>query len=126
MRKVLCNDEGSSGYVGSTRHIDAAAASDERWGAAANFNAVTSRGNALVHEMKALGKPDDATRYDHPVTMIYLDSDQLMLTHYCDAGNRPRMVGKVSPDGKKVEFEFLDVAGSTAIRTHAPCGVHRD
>src|SRR5258707_9998392 len=30
---------------------------------------VTSRGNALVHEMKGAGTPDDPTRYDHPVTM---------------------------------------------------------
>jgi len=75
---------------------------------------VTSRGNALVHEMKGAGEPDDPGRYDHPVTMLYLDGDHLMLTHYCDAGNRPRMTGKLSADGKKVEFEFLDVAGSTA------------
>ncbi|MGA8489244.1 MAG: hypothetical protein WB711_02410 [Terriglobales bacterium] len=74
---------------------------------------VTSRGNALVHEMRAAGTPDDPTRNDHPVTMFYLDSDRLLLTHYCDAGNRPRMVGTISPDGKKVEFTFLDVAGGT-------------
>jgi len=74
---------------------------------------VTSRGNALVHEMQEVGKPDDPTRYDHPVTMLYLDGDRLMLTHYCDAGNRPRMVARTSPDRKMVEFDFLDVAGST-------------
>src|ERR1700687_1706336 len=74
---------------------------------------VTSRGNALVHEMNEAGKPDDPSHYDHPVTMLYLDSDRLLLTHYCDAGNRPRMVAKTSPDGKKVEFDFVDVAGST-------------
>jgi len=73
---------------------------------------VTSRGNALVHEMKQAGTPDDPTRYDHPVTMYYLDNDRLLLTHYCDAGNRPRMVARTSPDGKTVEFDFLDVAGS--------------
>jgi hypothetical protein len=66
---------------------------------------VTSMGNALVHEMSVSG------RLDHPVTMFYRDDDQLVLTHYCDAGNRPRMVGKVSPDGKTLEFEFLDLAG---------------
>jgi hypothetical protein len=74
---------------------------------------VTSRGNALVHEMSVVGKPDDPTRYDHPVTMLYLDADRLLLTHYCDAGNRPRMVGKTSADGKIVEFDFLDLAGGT-------------
>jgi hypothetical protein len=73
---------------------------------------VTSRGNALVHEMGEQGK-DDPTKYDHPVTMFYLDNDRLVLTHYCDAGNRPRMAARESTDGKTVEFDFLDVAGNT-------------
>jgi hypothetical protein len=68
---------------------------------------LTSMGNALVHEMTMGGRPDD------PITMLYLDEDRLLLTHYCDAGNRPRMVARTSPDGKTVEFDFLDVAGST-------------
>jgi len=72
---------------------------------------VTSRGNALVHEMHEPSVPDDPARYDHPLTMFYLDGDRLLLTHYCDAGNRPRMSGKVSPDSKKVEFDFVDLSG---------------
>ena len=60
---------------------------------------VTSRGNALLHEMRGAG-PDD------PITMFNLDGDRLMLTHYCDAGNQPRMVATVSPDGKTMVFDF--------------------
>ncbi|HET8824386.1 MAG TPA: hypothetical protein VFM77_04595 [Terriglobales bacterium] len=74
---------------------------------------VTSRGNALVHEMKEAGKQDDPTKNDHPLTMFYLDGDKLTLVHYCDAGNRPRMVARTSPDGKTVEFDFLDITGNT-------------
>ena len=74
---------------------------------------VTSRGNALVHEMYDPSKPNDPARYDHPVTMLYLDNDRLTLVHYCDAGNRPRMVARSSsPDGKKVEFDFVDLSGA--------------
>lgn len=72
---------------------------------------VTSRGNALVHEMQAAGTPLDATKYDHPVTMVYVDGDKLNLIHYCDAGNRPHMVARPSADGKKVEFDFADLSG---------------
>ena len=78
-----------------------------------NLN-VTSSGNALMHEMMGKAKPDNAKKdADHPVTMLYLDGDRLLLTHYCDAGNRPRMAARVSPDGNKVEFDFVDVSGST-------------
>jgi len=72
---------------------------------------VTSRGNALVHEMQEAGTLEDPTKYDHPVTMFYLDGDRLILTHYCDAGNRPRMAARGSADGKTVEFDFVDVSG---------------
>nr|UXE46254.1 hypothetical protein Hi04_10k_c962_00031 [uncultured bacterium] len=73
---------------------------------------VTSRGNAIVHEMQEANTPLDSTKYDHPVTMVYLDNDRLMLVHYCDAGNRPRMTARSSADGKTVEFDFQDLSGS--------------
>lgn len=79
---------------------------------------VTSRGHVLVHEFQEAGTPLDATKYDHPVTMVYLDADQLTLVHYCDAGNRPRMTGTMSPDGKTVEFEFKDISGNMAYHMH--------
>ncbi|HEX2780744.1 MAG TPA: hypothetical protein VHM30_14680 [Gemmatimonadaceae bacterium] len=75
---------------------------------------VTSRGNALVHEMKSAEATDNPLKNDHPVTMIYLDGASLLLTHYCDAGNRPRMSATVSPDGKQIDFDFLDLTGPTS------------
>jgi len=67
----------------------------------------TFTGNALRHEGKIAGRQDD------PIMMLHLDGDRLLLTRCCDSGNRPRMAAKTSPDGKSVEFDFLDVAGST-------------
>ena len=72
---------------------------------------VTSRGNAIVHEMQESGTPLDPKKYDHPVTMLYLNNDQLNLIHYCDAGNRPHMVARKSADSKTVEFDFADMSG---------------
>ena len=73
---------------------------------------VTSRGNVLVHEVQEAATPLDPAKYDPPVTMLYVDADRLTLVHYCDAGNRPRMTGKISPDGKTLEFDFADLSGS--------------
>jgi len=74
---------------------------------------VTSRGHALVHEMQEAATPLDPKKYDHPLTMLYLNGDQLNLVHYCDAGNRPHMVARKSADGKTVEFDFADLSGGT-------------
>jgi hypothetical protein len=75
---------------------------------------VTSGGSALLQEMVPEGRSDDPTNGDNdPVTMIYVDGDRLMLVMYCDSfKNRPRMAGLLSPDGKTVDFSFVDVSGA--------------
>jgi hypothetical protein len=70
---------------------------------------VTSSGTAILHEATT----DGGRPPNHEITMFYVDGDRLLATHYCDGGNRPRFEGKISPDGKSTEFNFLDVAGST-------------
>jgi hypothetical protein len=66
---------------------------------------VTSGGTAIMH--------DAFMASTNKITMIYLEGDRLLLTHYGGEGNRPRFEGKLTPDGKGVEFSFLDVAGGT-------------
>jgi len=60
---------------------------------------VTSNGSALMSEIK--GK-------ENMISMFTLDGDRALLTHYCAAGNQPRMVASASPDGKTITFDFLD------------------
>jgi|SRR5215469_2787597 len=67
---------------------------------------VASSGNVVMHEMKVSNEPDD------PITMLYVNGDRLYLRHYCDAGNRPRMIAQASPDGKTITFNLVDVSGS--------------
>ncbi|MDQ3684968.1 MAG: hypothetical protein M3430_05130 [Acidobacteriota bacterium] len=69
---------------------------------------LTSAGSAIMHDATRSNMPGN-----HEITMMYLEGDRLLMTHYSNAGNRQRFEGKLSPDGKSVEFNLLDVAGST-------------
>jgi len=60
---------------------------------------VTSGGSAIMSEIH--GSED-------MVTMFHMDGERLMMTHYCGAGNQPRMIGTPSSDGKTITFNFLD------------------
>ena len=48
------------------------------------------------------------------LTVYYLDGDRLLLTHYCMAGNQPRMQARAfNPETGEVAFEFLDATNLT-------------
>ncbi|HET9410017.1 MAG TPA: hypothetical protein VFO39_22460 [Candidatus Sulfotelmatobacter sp.] len=62
----------------------------------------TAGGSALLSEIQGHGP-------EQMISMIHMDGpNKLMLTHYCGAGNQPRMQALSSPDGKSVTFNFLD------------------
>ena len=63
---------------------------------------VTSNGSAVMSEIAGHGS-------DNMITMFHLDGpNKLVLTHYCGAGNQPRMQASSSADGKTITFNFLD------------------
>jgi hypothetical protein len=59
----------------------------------------TSGGSALLSEI--MGE-------ENMITMFHMDNDRVLMTHYCGAGNQPRMQASASPDGKTVTFSFID------------------
>jgi len=66
---------------------------------------MTAGDSALMSEIQSAkhGQNEDM------ISMIHLDGGRVLLTHYCAAGNQPRMVASASPDGKTITFDFLDV-----------------
>lgn len=62
---------------------------------------VLSGGSAVMSEIQHAAEAN-------MISVIHLDGDRLLMTHYCGVGNQPRMVGTMSPDGKTITFNFLD------------------
>lgn len=61
---------------------------------------MTAGGSALMSEIHGHGK-------ENMITMFHMDGDRLLMTHYCGAGNQPRM-RVVASDDTSVTFEFMD------------------
>ena len=54
---------------------------------------------------------------DHEmVTVYYQDGDDLLLTHYCAAGNQPRMKCRAGSDPNQLAFEFVDATNMRSMR----------
>ncbi len=70
-------------------------------------------GNAVLMENMFPGT-------DHAmITMYHPDGKNLMATHYCAAGNQPRMRSSgLSADGKTLAFNFVDATHLKAGESH--------
>lgn len=54
---------------------------------------------------------------DTMVTIYHLDGDRLMVTHYCGAGNQPRMIATPDPGKPNVfAFKFLDATNLSSAQ----------
>lgn len=63
---------------------------------------VMSNGSAVVETLKPANEPT-------MVTVYHIDGDKLMMTHYCSAGNQPRMVAEISGNEvEQIHFDFVD------------------
>ena len=64
---------------------------------------LTGGGTALVER-----ESDD--KMPGMMTVYHLDGSRLILTHYCMAGNQPRMQASgINPDTGEIQFQFLDI-----------------
>ncbi len=76
---------------------------------------VTGNGSAVMSEI--VGHHEDM------ITMFHMDgANKLLMTHYCGAGNQPRMKATTSADGKTITFDFLD---ATNLDSKQPGHMHR-
>ncbi len=82
--------------------------STKGWEERVRFQAIA--GGTVVVETSFDAHPNETM-----MTMFHLDSDRLMLTHYCVAKNQPRLLAtSFEDDGRKVTFTFLDGTNMTS------------
>jgi hypothetical protein len=63
----------------------------------------------LIAGGTALVERETAEKMPAMLTVYNLDGDRLMLTHYCMAGNQPRMQARAfNPASGELDFQFLD------------------
>ncbi|HLW54530.1 MAG TPA: hypothetical protein VKW06_16970 [Candidatus Angelobacter sp.] len=77
---------------------------------------LVSNGTALVEHVNVAGEGP-------MVTVYYLDGSRLVLTHYCTAGNQPRMQAEsFDPASNRLSFDFVsasNLAGSGDGHMHS-------
>jgi len=111
---AVCFGLGEKAFTQSAKEAASAAqAFDKLKTLAGRWEATTDKGKGSATFQVVSGGTVLLERTDMPgekemITMYHLDGNRLLLTHYCEAGNQPRMQAKVSDDGKTFTFDFLD------------------
>jgi hypothetical protein len=78
------------------------AKSSKGWTETAKFE-VAGKGSVVYERSFFDDEPNDGM-----LSAIYLDGDQLLLTHYCEAGNQPTLVAAtIDEEHHRVSFRFL-------------------
>jgi hypothetical protein len=82
---------------------------------AGNWEGKGADGSAVAVSFKVMGNGSSVVSEinshkhgDNMVSVFHMDKDRLLITHYCGAGNQPRMQATTSPDGKTITFDFID------------------
>ncbi len=63
-------------------------------------------GTALIERESGAGRPT-------MMTMYHRDGERLLLTHYCMAGNQPRMQARYDRAKNEIAFDFVDATNLT-------------
>lgn len=93
---------------------ESAAAFERLKGLAGEWEADTTMGRShlsyeLIGHGTALVERESFGKGPAMMTVYHMDGDRLLLTHYCMAGNQPRMRAKAfNPATGEMQFEFLD------------------
>jgi len=114
---ALAEDAGSTAPTAGNASSPARAAFERFKALAGEWRGKSGRGWTDRASFQVLGGDSavlSTSSFDGPeakpmATVFHLDGDRLLLTHYCMAGNQPRLQAtEISPDGREVTFTFVD------------------
>ena len=75
---------------------------------------LTGRGTVIIEDMVAA-----KSVMGHMLTAYHLDGGKLVLTHFCGAGNQPRMrMTGVANDGNRIGFEMYDITNLSSPQAY--------
>ena len=83
---------------------------------------ITGR-NVLTEDLRPAAGSANHTM-GHMFTTYHMDNDRLVLTHYCGAGNQPRMrLRSVEDGGRRLSFEMYDITNLADPKAYHSTGV---